>query len=73
MLIISQLKPGDVIFNAVNQVQMDPKYWPEPHKYNPDRFLDANKNKITPFTFMPFGVGPRGCIGENKSYKLLNY
>ncbi|CAB3253031.1 unnamed protein product [Arctia plantaginis] len=57
------LKPGDIVYNLVNQVQMDSKYWPEPHKYNPDRFLDENKNNITPFTFMPFGVGPRGCIG----------
>lgn len=58
------MKPGDVLFNLVNQVQLDPKYWPDPFKYDPERFSDENKHNIKPFTFMPFGVGPRTCIGN---------
>ncbi|KAL0841593.1 hypothetical protein ABMA28_015252 [Loxostege sticticalis] len=40
------------------------KYWPEPEIFNPDRFYDENKKNIRPFTFMPFGVGPRACLGS---------
>ncbi|XP_075973935.1 putative cytochrome P450 9f2 [Anticarsia gemmatalis] len=57
------IKPGEALYNLVDQVQMDPKYWPEPHKFDPERFSEENKHKIKPFTFMPFGVGPRACIG----------
>ncbi|XP_075973602.1 uncharacterized protein LOC142974917 [Anticarsia gemmatalis] len=57
------IKPGELVYNVGNQLQMDPKYWPEPHKYDPDRFLDENKSSINSFTYMPFGLGPRACIG----------
>ncbi|XP_021202508.2 cytochrome P450 9e2 [Bombyx mori] len=59
-----QLKPGEVIYNTVNSIHMDPIYYEEPEKFIPERFLDENKHKIKPFTFMPFGVGPRYCIGS---------
>ncbi|XP_026324723.1 cytochrome P450 9e2-like [Hyposmocoma kahamanoa] len=59
-----KLKPGDIVYNVVNSIQLDEKYWPDPEKFNPDRFSDENKNNIKPFTFTPFGVGPRNCIGS---------
>ncbi|XP_026324726.1 probable cytochrome P450 9f2 isoform X2 [Hyposmocoma kahamanoa] len=59
-----KLKPGDIVYNMVNTIHMDEKYWPEPEKFDPERFSDENKHKIKPFTFMPFGMGPRNCIGE---------
>jgi len=42
----------------------DDKYWDNPMKFNPERFSDENKDKIIPGTYMPFGVGPRNCIGS---------
>ncbi|XP_026324727.1 probable cytochrome P450 9f2 [Hyposmocoma kahamanoa] len=59
-----KLKPGDIVYNMVNSIHMDEKYWPEPEKFDPDRFSDENKHNIKPFTFMPFGMGPRNCIGS---------
>lgn len=44
-------------------LQMDPDYFPDPENFNPDRFSPANKNKIKEFTYMPFGEGPRMCLG----------
>ncbi|KAL0841594.1 hypothetical protein ABMA28_015253 [Loxostege sticticalis] len=58
-----RLNPGDVVYNVVNSIHMDPQYWPEPEVFNPDRFSEENKHNIKPFTFMPFGMGPRACIG----------
>ncbi|CAH2106044.1 unnamed protein product [Euphydryas editha] len=59
-----QLKPGDIIYNLVNSIHMDPAHHPDPEKFDPDRFSDENKHKIKPFTYMPFGMGPRNCIAS---------
>ncbi|XP_059051536.1 probable cytochrome P450 9f2 [Achroia grisella] len=59
-----RLNPGDVVYNMVNVIHMDDKYHPNAQQFNPDRFSDENKHKIVPFTFMPFGMGPRNCIAS---------
>lgn len=45
-------------------IQRDAKYFPDPDRFDPERFAPENRANIMPYTFMPFGVGPRGCIGE---------
>ncbi|XP_053608012.1 uncharacterized protein LOC128673884 [Plodia interpunctella] len=42
----------------------DPKFFPDPLKFDPERFSEENRHKIQPFTYMPFGFGPRNCIGS---------
>lgn len=59
-----QIRPGDIVYNMVNSIQMDEKYYPQPEVFNPDRFSDVNKANITPTTYVPFGNGPRNCIGS---------
>lgn len=40
----------------------DPKIYPDPLKYKPERFLE-DQTKL-PFSFLPFSAGPRNCIGQ---------
>ncbi|KAK3594090.1 hypothetical protein CHS0354_040858 [Potamilus streckersoni] len=49
---------------VANAIHFDPEFWPNPHKFDPERFSPENKDNIKPFTFLPFGAGPRNCIGK---------
>lgn len=51
-----------VLIPAVG-IHYDPKYFPNPNKFDPDRFSDENKSSIVPGSYIPFGVSPRNCIG----------
>jgi cytochrome P450 family 9 len=54
---------GTILMISLYGLHRDPKYFPEPDKFDPDRFNDQNKSKIHPNTYLPFGIGPRKCIG----------
>ncbi|XP_023331632.1 cytochrome P450 3A19 [Eurytemora carolleeae] len=41
-----------------------PGFWTDPWKFDPERFSTENRDKIIEMTYMPFGDGPRNCIGR---------
>jgi cytochrome P450 len=43
----------------------DPRFFPDPLRFDPDRFSAEGKARRTKFTYFPFGAGPRQCIGES--------
>lgn len=59
-----KIEKGSNIIFPVYGMHRDPKYYPNPEKFDPERFSDENKHNITPGTYAPFGLGPRNCIGK---------
>jgi cytochrome P450 len=60
---------GSTVIVFVYGAHHAPRYWHDPEGFDPDRFSKANEKLQPPFTYLPFGAGPRGCIGGN--YAML--
>ncbi|RVE40362.1 hypothetical protein evm_014988 [Chilo suppressalis] len=58
------IRKGEGVLIPVWCVHRDPKFYPQPDKFDPERFSEENKHRIQPFTYIPFGLGPRNCIGK---------
>ncbi|KAL5280352.1 CYP3A4.2 family protein [Megaselia abdita] len=53
------IKKGTPIIISLMGLHRDPEHFPDPMKFDPDRFEDSNYNSTA---YMPFGEGPRNCI-----------
>jgi cytochrome P450 len=60
---------GSTVIVFVYGAHHAPRYWQSPESFDPERFTKANEKLHAPFTYLPFGGGPRGCIGGN--YAML--
>jgi cytochrome P450 family 9 len=58
------INKGDVCWIPVYALHLDPNYHPNANQFDPERFSDENKDKINGSTYLPFGIGPRNCIGS---------
>ncbi|GBL82520.1 Cytochrome P450 3A13, partial [Araneus ventricosus] len=54
---------GMIISIPVYAMHKDSKFFPDPEKFDPDRFNQKEKSKREQYTYLPFGAGPRNCIG----------
>lgn len=57
-----QVYAGDTVIIPVYALHRSHLYWDAPDAFRPDRFLSG---KVDRFTYLPFGDGPRVCIGQN--------
>lgn len=57
------IEKGMNIFLPIHAIHNDPEYYPDPDKFDPERFTPEEVQKRNPFTFLPFGEGPRNCMG----------
>lgn len=64
-----EIPSGSTVIVFVHGAHHAPRYWENPEHFDPERFAKG-KEKLRPaFTHLPFGGGPRGCIGAN--YAML--
>ncbi|XP_048818128.1 cytochrome P450 3A9-like [Lagopus muta] len=52
-----------IVFIPPHTLHRNSEYWPNPDEFRPERFSKENKDNIDPYTYLPFGAGPRNCIG----------
>jgi cytochrome P450 len=57
---------GQSVLIPILGLHRDEKYWPEPDKFIPERFSSENKGSINQYAYLPFGQGPRNCIGDSR-------
>ncbi|KAF4519367.1 hypothetical protein B566_EDAN011373 [Ephemera danica] len=57
------IEEGTTVIIPMFPLQHDPEYFPDPERFDPDRFNEENRKNIRPYTYLPFGSGPHNCIG----------
>ena len=55
---------GSILLMAPYSVQRDPRFWPDPERFDPERWTPEEKERRPKLSYFPFGAGPRICIGE---------
>ena len=58
-----EIRRGDTVMLPIYALHRNHLLWPDPDRFDPDRFLDPDR--IDRFAYLPFGGGPRICIGAS--------
>jgi cytochrome P450 family 3 subfamily A len=58
-----KIKKGQIVIVPIFALHRDPEIYPYPDEFQPDRFSDQNKRLRENEAFIPFGAGPRNCVG----------
>jgi cytochrome P450 len=54
---------GTTLMYPIWAIHLNPVYWPDPERFDPERFITAAAEGRPKFAFIPFGFGPRSCAG----------
>jgi len=58
-----RVRRGALVMVAPWVLHRHARYWHDPHRFDPDRFLPEREAQLTAGTYIPFGLGPRVCAG----------
>lgn len=67
---VIRIEKGTQLWAPLHAYHNDPSIYPEPEKFDPERFNEVNRSNINPACYVPFGIGPRNCIGSR--FGLMN-
>jgi cytochrome P450 len=59
------IRPGDVVFLPIYALHRHELWWRQPNAFDPENFSAAAVKERDRYLYLPFGAGPRGCIGAN--------
>lgn len=59
-----EVKPGQNVLYLTSAIHKDEKYFPNPLQFDPERFSEENLASVNPHAYLPWGSGPRTCIGK---------
>lgn len=65
------VEPGTPVIIPVHALHHDSHYYPQPAVFDPERFSDAQRDQRPKYTFLPFGEGPRICIGQRYAMAVI--
>jgi cytochrome P450 len=54
---------GTRVLYSIYLTHRDKREWPDPDRFDPDRFLPEKIRGLSPYSYLPFGGGPRNCMG----------
>lgn len=57
--------PGEIVLISIRGIHRRPGVWPDPEAFRPERMTEAAKKARPRHAYMPFGAGPRICIGNH--------
>lgn len=60
-----KIPPGTHVRMSPLTLHRNKNYWENPNQFDPDRFEISKQKEQHPFSFIPFGAGPRLCAGRN--------
>lgn len=58
-----KLRRGAMLMVAPWTIHRHEAYWRQPHAFDPDRFAAEREDELVAGTYLPFGLGPRTCVG----------
>jgi cytochrome P450 len=59
-----RLRRGSLVMVPLNVIHRDERWYDRPHDFRPERFSDELERTRPPYVYLPFGAGPRSCVGK---------
>ncbi|KAK7869522.1 hypothetical protein R5R35_002296 [Gryllus longicercus] len=66
-----QLEPGTPVVVPVHALHHDARFYPQPERWQPERFDEEQRAARPKYTFLPFGEGPRICVGQRYATTVI--